>query len=481
MGEGYGPTIKAMETLTNQGVDIVVIADCGTTSFDVLEQAAGLGLETIVLDHHEAETKLPVARHIINPKRQDDQSGLTMLAACGVAFVFCVAVNAKLRAKMFFQNNGKGEAPLKDWLDIVALGTVCDMVPLVGVNRLFVRAGFARMAKMENPGLKALCAVARLENAPTPYDAGFVIGPRINSGSRVHKADLGARLLCSDDAEEVKNIAFTLEDCNAKRKGLQESMMNQAIAMVEAQGLDNAPVIIVDHKDWHPGLAGLVAGRLKEKYNKPAIVVTYTPGMRGTLEGRGSGRSVEGVNLGAAFIAARHQGLLLKGGGHAMAAGFSLDPERLTDFSLFLKDHIEQQMQGMALSCDLPIDGLLTVRGATLDLAHLLIDRIGPFGADQAEPVFAFANVRVHFPQIVGSDHVKCQIADWEGGPRLKAVAFRMADTAMGRALLTATPATNFHIIGGLKINVWQGRETVELHITDAAVVQADKAVSQAV
>jgi single-stranded-DNA-specific exonuclease len=472
MVEGYGPNINALQKLKEQGADIVILADCGTTAFDVIEQAAAIGLETVILDHHEAEDKLPIARYVINPKRKDDTSGLTMLAACGVSFMTCVAVNAKLRQNGFF-TNGRTEAPLKDWLDIVALGTVCDMVPLTGVNRLFVRTGFTLMARHANPGLKALCEVAGLKNAPTPYDAGFVIGPRINAGSRVHQANLGARLLCTDDAEEARNIAFTLEDCNAKRKTIQEDMLNQAVAMVEAQALHQQPVIIVGHQDWHPGLSGLVAGRLKEKYNKPSVVVTYTPGMQGTLEGRGSGRSVTGVNLGGAFIDARNAGLLLKGGGHAMAAGFTVLPDQLEAFSGFLRDHIGRQMQGMVVSCETPIDALLTVRGAQLDLARTVIDHIGPFGADQPEPVFAFANVRVHFAEVIGTDHVKCQIADWEGGSRIKAVAFRAADTDLGRALLKAGPSTPLHIAGTLKINSWQGRESVELHITDAALAAA--------
>jgi single-stranded-DNA-specific exonuclease len=293
----------------------------------------------------------------------------------------------------------------------------------------------------------------------------------------VHQANLGARLLCTEEAEEARNISFTLEDCNRRRKDIQEDMLNQAIAMVEAKALHQQSVIIVGHADWHPGLSGLVAGRLKEKYNKPAVVIAYTPGMAGTLEGRGSGRSIPGVNLGAAFIDARNQGLLLKGGGHAMAAGFTLLPEKLEGFSAFLRDHIERQMRGLRVSSETPIDGLMSVRGAQVDLARIIIDNIGPFGADQPEPVFVFANVRIYFAEIIGTDHVKCQIADWEGGSRLKAIAFRASDTDLGRAILKAGPSTPMHIAGTLKINSWQGRESVELHITDAATV-ASAAVS---
>ncbi|MCD8526350.1 MAG: single-stranded-DNA-specific exonuclease RecJ [Alphaproteobacteria bacterium] len=342
LAEGYGPNLEAMKTLKSQGAEIVVMLDCGTTAHNIVKEARGLGLEIIIIDHHEAEDVLPEANHAINPKRKDDTSDYDMLAACGVTFLACVATNKVLREKGFF--DGKTAPDLKVLLDIVALGTVCDMVPLTGPNRLFVRHGFSMMQTTQNAGLKALIEVSKLKNEITPSDAGFALGPRINAGSRVHKADLGARLLTSEDAEEALAIAWTLEDCNAKRKSIQQTMEREAIKKVEDLGLHRASAIIVDGDDWHPGLSGLVAGRLKEQYGKPACVVTYAENMEGVREGRGSGRSIPGVHIAESFMAAREAGLLVKGGGHAMAGGFTVMPEKLEELRRFITAHVEQQL-----------------------------------------------------------------------------------------------------------------------------------------
>lgn len=468
LAEGYGPNIKALSTLKAEGADIVILLDCGITAHEVIGQARAIGLDIVVLDHHEAEEKLPPATHVINPKRKDDTSGLTMLAACGVTFLTCVAVNRVLRERGFF--TGKAEAPLKEWLDIVALGTVCDMVPLTRVNRLIVRHGFALMAARKNAGIDALMNVAKITGAPSVYHAGFALGPRINAGSRVHQADLGARLLSTDDAEEAKNIAWTLNDCNEKRKDLQAEMFTQAVNMVEDQRLYDNPVIMVGHEEWHPGLSGLVAGRLKEKYGKPAVCVTFAPGPDGAREGRGSGRSVPGVNMGAAFIDARNEGLLLKGGGHAMAAGFTVMADALEPFRAFLTAHITRQMAGQEVVTDMTVDAILSVRGAQVDFIRIIERHFGPFGQGHEEPLFALPSVRLNKVDIVGTDHVRCTLSDADGGGGwMKAVAFRAADTPLGQALLSHSRDTPFHLVGHLKINEWQGRESVEMHIVDAA------------
>lgn len=469
MKEGYGPNENALRILKERGAEIVIMCDCGITAFDVIAAGRTMGLEIVVLDHHEAEDRLPEANHVINPKRKDDQSGLGMLAACGVTFLACVALNARLRDKGYFGQKGLKEAPLKDWLDIVALGTVCDMVPLTGANRLFVRAGFERMAQHGNPGIAALCAAAKMSGAPTPYHAGFVLGPRINAGSRVHQADLGARLLSTDDTEEAKNIAWTLNDCNEQRKEIQDEMTAHAIAMVEEGGLQNLPLILVGHEEWHPGLSGLVAGRLKEKYNRPSVVVTYAPGSGGVPEGRGSGRSVPGVNMGAAFIDARNQGLLLKGGGHAMAAGFTVETDKVEALREFLVDHVGRQMNGQSAVMETIIDGMLSVRGAQPDFVRLIQDHMGPFGQGHPEPLFVLPNVRVHMVDVVGKDHVRAMVSDWEGGARIKAMAFRSADTPLGQALLKQGKSQPFHLVGHFKLDTWNGAERVEMHIQDAA------------
>jgi single-stranded-DNA-specific exonuclease len=473
--EGYGPNVNALQNLKEQGAEIVLICDCGITSFDVIEQGNELGLELVVLDHHEAEDKLPAAKHVVNPKRKDDESGLDMLAAVGVVFMVCVALNARLRDAKFYEERGIAPAPLKDWLDIVALGTVCDMVPLTGVNRLIVRYGLQRMAQRENVGLAALMEVAGVKGDPSTYSCGFALGPRINAGSRVHKAYLGAQLLASDDAEEAKDIAWTLNDCNDKRKDIQAEMMEQAAAMVEREGLADAPVIIVGDESWHPGLSGLVAGNLKERYGKPAICITYAPGDEFSMEGRGSGRSIPGVNLGAAFIDARNAGFLVKGGGHAMAAGFTVLPEKVEAFTAFMKDHIQRQLDGQTPAVDWQVDGVLSVNGARLEVVKMIEAQVGPFGQGFEEPVFVLPNVRLHFVDIVGADHIRCTISDWEGGQRMKAVAFRAKDTPMGDALLRHGSTQAFHLAGYFKINEWQGRESVEMHIQDAALVMTQE------
>jgi single-stranded-DNA-specific exonuclease len=467
LAEGYGPNINALKILRAQGAEIVLMADCGTTAFDVVEQGRALGLDIIILDHHETEDRLPDATYVINPKRRDDQSGYTMLAACGVCFMLCVAVNATLRDRGFFKD--RAEAPLKSWLDILALGTVCDMVPLTGPNRLFARHGFEQMARLGNPGIAALCNVAGVKTVPDTYTAGFILGPRINAGSRVHKADLGARLLSTDDTEEARNIAWTLNDCNDKRKDIQAEMMAQALHMVEAEGLDQHPVILVGHEGWHPGLNGLVAGRLVEKYKKPAAVIAYAPGHDAMLEGRGSGRSVPGINIAAAFIEARQKNLLVKGGGHAMAAGFTILPDQIPAFRAFLYDHIARQAQGMESVCETMIDGVLSVRAARVDLVKMMQGQVGPFGQANPEPVFVLPNVRLYSADIVGDGHIRTLITDADGGgTRMKAMAFRAADTPLGQALLKQG-GQPFHLAGRIKLDTWNGAEKVEFHIEDAA------------
>lgn len=466
--EGYGPNVKALQSLKAQGAEIVFICDCGVTAFDVVAEGRALGLEIIILDHHEAEDTLPTAHYVIDPKRKDDLSGLDMLAACGVVFMACVAINKALREAGYYKTHDLPEPPLKDWLDIVALGTVCDMVPLVGVNRLLVRTGLAQMARTDNPGIKALLRVAGVDDAPEPYHMGFVLGPRINAGSRVHQADLGARLLITDDPEDAKNIAWTLNDCNAKRREIEQQMIGEAIGKIEARGLDHKPVIIVGDESWHPGLSGLVAGRIKEQYGKPAIVITYGPGADNALEGRGSGRSVPGVNMGAAFIDARHVGLLTKGGGHAMAAGFTLLPEQKDAFEAFIEDHIARQLNGVPAVSETTVDAVLSVRGAQPDLIRMIHDKLGPFGQGYEEPLFVLPQVKICKVDIVGDGHIRAMVSDWEGGSWMKAMAFRAGNTPLGDMLLNHGDRP-LHLAGHLKLDNWGGTEKVEMHIQDAA------------
>lgn len=468
--EGYGPNIKALENLKAQGAEIVFILDCGSTAFDVVAQGRALGLDIVIFDHHQTEERLPEANHMVNPKRHDDNSGLGMLAACGVTFMACVAINNKLRLNQFFVNRCCAEPNLIRMLDLVALGTVCDMVPLLGVNRLLVRSGFMQMQNTINTGLAALIEVSKIGAKVSTYHAGFVLGPRINAGSRVHNADWGAKLLCTDDREEAINIAWKLEDCNAERKDVQVKMEREAFDKVEALGLDGHDFIMVDDEGWHPGLSGLVAGKIKDKYNKPACVVTYTLNSDGTKEGRGSGRSVAGVNIGRAFMDAMEQGVIPKGGGHAMAGGFTVVPEQMRALEEFLIQHIQNQMQGVDINIETCVDGVMAVQGAKTEFVEMLENVVGPFGQDFPEPVFAFHKVRIHNPVIRGETHISVTMSDWEGGARMKAMAFGAVGTALGDALLASQNSTKaFHFLGHLKINEWQGRKTAELHIKDGS------------
>ena len=465
--EGYGPSVAAMESLKEQGVEFLIMADCGTTAFEPLKAAHDMGLRVAIFDHHEAEDELPMAVHIINPKRQDDTSGLDMLAACGVSFMACVAVNNALREKKYFKENNKKEAPLKSWLDLVALGTVCDMVPLQGVNRLFVKNGFDKMAHKNNPGIEALCQVGRIEKTPEPKDAGWSIGPRINAGSRVHRSDLGAKLLSTDDPEEAQSLAWALEECNQERKKIQSEMMQVATNKVEFLKGNHEGFILVDDESFHSGLSGLVAGRLKERYGKPSIVVTYVENEDGVLEGRGSGRSVKGINMADIFIAARNENIILKGGGHAMAGGFTIDPHRLDDFRIFIADYIKNSKSQAEEVVSIDIDGLATVRGAKPEFVKLLTQNVGPFGMGNAEPVFALADINLHSVDVMKDKHIRLMISDAEGGTRMKAVFFSGVGTALGDMMLKNSRVMNFHLVGRFQINNWQGRESVEFHIID--------------
>ncbi len=466
--EGYGPNIQALQTLKDQGANIIWMADCGTTSFEVVEQARAIGLDVVIFDHHEAEEALPAANHVINPKRKDDESGFTYLAACGVCFLSCVAVNSVLRGNGFFADKNLPEPKLKDWLDLVALGTVCDMVPMIGANRLLVRSGLIQMSLNPNIGIRALCDVAGIEKNLGIDDLGFSLGPRINAGSRVHKSHLGARLLCADDMDEARSIAFVLDDCNEQRKKIQSQMMKEAIEQVEQMGHHNAPAIVVGHESWHAGLSGLVAGRLKDKYKKPSVVVTYVKIADGQMEGRGSGRSIAGVNIAGAFIDARNEGILVKGGGHAMAGGFTVMPGRLKEFEQFLMDHVSAQIQTHEQPDDFMIDAVATVGAAKPNLVKMITEDLGPFGAGHLEPMFALSQVTIHAADVLKDKHIRIQVSDWEGGTRMKAMMFYGVGTPAGDALLKGRGRA-FHLAGRFKLNLWQGRESVEFMISDVA------------
>lgn len=459
--EGYGPNIAAMEQLKGQGAQVVVTVDCGITAFAPLEAAQNLGLDVVVVDHHVAEPRLPAAHAVVNPNRLDESGGHGQLAAVGVAFLTIVAINRALRQRGAY-SDARPEPDLLQWLDIVALGTVADVVPLTGINRALVAQGLKVMGGRKNPGLVALSDVARINEKPSAYHAGFLLGPRVNAGGRVGRSDLGARLLSTDDVVEARSIAAELDALNTERRSIETHVLDAAIAAAEAQAAESPYLIFVAGRDWHPGVIGIVAGRLKERYQRPACVVAIVDGV-----GKGSGRSVAGLHLGNAIIAAREAGILEKGGGHAMAAGFEIAEERLADLRKFLSGRFDGDMKGERLIPVLDLDAALQPRAATTEFVTSL-ERMGPFGAGNAEPRFVIPNVRLAFADLVGGAHLRLQI-EGADGTRLKAIAFRAAETELG-VLLTTTKGQRLHLAGHLRRDTWQGRDSVQLVVEDAAL-----------
>jgi single-stranded-DNA-specific exonuclease len=455
--EGYGPNAPALLRLYREGVRLVVTVDCGTTAFQPLAAAAAAGLEVIVLDHHATEGALPQATAVVNPNRVDDRSGQGSLCAAGVTFLTLVALNRALRQAGWF--GGRPEPDLLGWLDLVALGTVCDVVPLVGLNRALVAQGLKVMARRANIGLAALADVAKLTVAPEAYHAGYVLGPRVNAGGRVGTADLGTRLLTTENPAEATGLARRLDDLNGERRQIEAGVLEAALEQLGDR--EPAPVVFAIGTDWHPGVIGIVAARLMERFRRPACVVSLADGV-----GKGSGRSVRGVDLGAAVIAARQAGLLVNGGGHRMAAGFTVAAERVGDLCTFLGQRVADQLAGQPPEASLELDGALGVKAATPALAETLA-RLGPFGSGNAEPRFAVIDARVVRADVVGSAHVRCILTGAEGG-RLKAIAFRSVDSDLGQMLLTAG-SRPLHLAGPLRLDTWNGSATVQLVIDDAA------------
>lgn len=463
--EGYGPNTAALLKLKAEGAAVVVTVDCGVTAFEPLAEARRAGLDTIVIDHHMAEISLPDAVAVVDPNRIDDESPHKQMAAVGVAFLLAIGVNRKLRETGWYASAGRSEPDLRQWLDLVALGTVCDVVPLTGVNRALVRQGLKVMAERRNIGLAALADVARLKEAPGAYHLGFLLGPRVNAGGRVGQADLGARLLSSDDPHEVGALALRLDEFNAERRAIERDVLDQAISRVEGlYGPDRGGMpaaLVVESEGWHVGVIGIVASRLVERYGRPAFVI----GLDGDL-GKGSGRSVRGVDLGAAVIAARQAGLLVNGGGHAMAAGLTVTRDALPGLTRFLDERIAPQLGAAPPVRELGIDAALSPGAASRELVDM-IERVGPFGAGNALPRFVLTNARVSYAQTVGEGHVRCTLIGAERG-RVDAIAFRANQTALGPALLDpARPV--LHVAGALRIDRFGGRETVRLQIDDAA------------
>lgn len=461
MRDGYGPNARMLEVLASRGCRLVVTLDTGTTAFAPLAHARELGLEVIVIDHHAAETELPPALAVVNPNRVDQDSPLKHLAAVGVTFVVLVAVSRALRRQGAFA--GRGEPPLLGWLDLVALGTVCDVVPLTGLNRAFVHQGLKVAGTSALPGFAALAQVAGLASVTDARQLGFALGPRINAGGRIGRSDLGARLLTTELADEAANLAAQLHALNAERQAIERGLLEAAQQSVETQLAAQLPVLVASGADWHAGVVGIIASRLVERHHRPVVVLGITDGTA-----KGSARSMRGFDIGAAVIAARQEGLLQHGGGHAMAAGMTLAAADLDRFHRFLLDRFAAETDGSVPAPEpLDLDGALSVAAARPALVGQ-IQQMAPYGAGNAEPRFALVDCRVSQARIVGDSHVSCAL-DGVAGGRVKAIAFRSAGSPLGRELLEGRMP--LHLAGRIKLDRWQGREQVGFEIEDGAAV----------
>lgn len=463
MTEGYGPSAEAIAALAGEGARLIVTVDCGTTGVAPLAAAAPLGAEVIVVDHHQADERLPEVAAVINPNRQDDLSGLGHLCAAGVTFMVLVATSRELRRRGFY---GAQRTPpdLLGLLDLVALATVCDVVPLKGLNRAFVTKGLQVMRQRRNVGLKALADAAGLAVPPTPYHLGFVLGPRINAGGRIGDAGLGARLLATADEVDAARIAELLDRLNRERKALEARILEEAVARAETmlETDPDLPMLLLAGEGWHKGVVGLVASRLTDRFQRPSCVIAWSD----TGDGTGSLRSIDGVDIGAAVRAAVTAGHLAKGGGHAMAAGLTVARPQLDGLTTFLATRLSVASSTARAALALDIDGALTPTAVTDEL-HDLIERAGPYGQGNPQPLFAFPAHRVKFAKVVGEAHVRCVLEAGDGS-RLDAVAFRAAGQPVGDALLSAA-GLPLHVAGHLRRDTWNGREKRELVIEDVA------------
>ncbi len=459
--EGYGPNAAAINQLIDNGAKLIVTVDCGSTSHEALDAAKARNIDVVVIDHHQVTHALPHCHALVNPNREDDLSGQGHLCAAGVVFLVLVATLRLLREA---GDKRILAIDLLQWLDIVALATVCDVVPLKGLNRAYVVKGLVAARHQSNAGLAALFRKASLSGPVTPYHFGFLVGPRINAGGRIGDAALGSRLLTLDDAGEAETIAQKLDELNRDRQVMEAAMLQEAEAEAIAEYGDGqgASVIVTARDKWHPGIVGLLAARLKEKFKRPAFAIAFDPSGRGT----GSGRSINGFDMGRMVRAAVDEGLLIKGGGHAMAAGLTVEREKLGALRSFFTERAEKTVANLVANETLKIDGAIGASGATLDLIDRL-ETAGPYGSGHSQPVFAIPAHRLRDVRTVGEKHVKVTLEAMDGA-RLDGIAFRAADTALGNLLLNSRGA-NLHVAGSLGADHYQGSRRIQLRVSDAA------------
>lgn len=459
--EGYGPNPAAIGQLIDNGAQLIVTVDCGSTSHESLAVAAGRGIDVVVIDHHQVSHDLPVAHALVNPNREDDLSGQGHLCAAGVVFLVLVAT---LRVLKEAGHPAAGTIDLLSFLDLVALATVCDVVPLKGLNRAYVVKGLIAARHQKNAGLAALLKVSGLSGPVTPYHLGFLIGPRINAGGRISDAALGSRLLTLDDAIEAGEIAERLDGLNRERQAMEAAMLEEAEAEVLAEygTAEKASILVTASTRWHPGIVGLLAARLKEKFQRPAFAIAFDPSGKGS----GSGRSIAGFDLGRMVRAAVDAGLLVKGGGHAMAAGLTVERSKLGAMRAFFEEHAGSAVLEIAAGAALKIDGALSASGATLELIDL-IELAGPYGSGHSQPVFALPSHKILDARQVGVNHIKVSIEGLDR-TRLEAIAFRAIGTPLGDLLLGSRGAS-LHLAGTLSADMWQSSRRVQFRIMDAA------------
>jgi single-stranded-DNA-specific exonuclease len=461
--DGYGPNAREMKRFFDKGIRLVLTVDCGMTAFEPIQAAYDLNMEVIVIDHHEPEVSLPKAYAVINPKRLDEpkDNPCHHLAAVGVCFLFVVALNRILRQSGFYEKKALKEPDLKQWLDLVALGTVCDVVKLTGVNRLYVKTGLKQIRTGHNIGIRKLAEFSHLQEELSTYHLGYVLGPLLNAGGRVGESSAAMRLLSSRSEREAEILTQQLADHNAERKKIESDVLSSALKQVEADLTPQSRFLFAAGENWHQGVIGIIAGRLKEKYNLPAFVLSIEKD-----EVKGSSRSVPGVDLGETIMAALDKKVLTRGGGHPMAAGFSLTKEQITPFKSFLEQYLLRFNQDEK-NRELKIDAVLDVKGASLNLVDELSD-LEPFGEGNPEPRFALKDVWISQVVPLKNGHLKCTLCGKNGGS-LSAIAFRSEGTPLGQALLACQRDHLIHIAGVLKENVWQGRRSAQFIIQDAA------------
>ena len=458
--EGYGPSVKSFEELIDNGTKLIFTVDCGTLSFEAIDYAKKRNIDVIVLDHHQSEVKLPKAYSIVNPNRFDDESNLQYLCAAGVSFMFLVSLNRELRTNNWFINNKINEPNLINYLDLVSLGTVCDVVPLVGLNRAIVKQGLKVIKSKRNLGLKTLLDICKIETKPSIYHLGYMLGPRINAGGRVGKCSHGANLLLNSDPKEAFKLASELDQFNKERQLLEKDLLQKILN--ETKDYSNDPVLVLSGKNWHEGVIGIVAARLKDKFNKPVIIISIKDNI-----GKASARSIVGFDIGSLIIAATQEKILLKGGGHKMAGGFSIFVENIEKFKKFIFRKFKNINEDLTSKKPLLLDSIISPSALNLDFYNK-INTLAPFGSGNPEPKFIIEDLKTINGKIVGEKHIKSVLIGKDGAS-IKTISFNALENGLGAYLIKKNNKI-FNIAGKLSLNEWKGQSNVEFIIDDISV-----------